>query len=107
MKLDDLVKLKPLIEAIERGETIQYEYNNGWSDVSHFCGDIDNFIGCLEHYRVKPKPREWYEIHYLRTDTICSLKFSSRELAIEWIRLGGANSIDHVSIMKVREVLDT
>lgn len=67
MKLQDLVKLKPFIEAIEQGKTIQWSlvgtlntenkfYDipddiNAFQLVSVLCGDT--------LLAIKPEPREW------------------------------------------------
>lgn len=56
MKLSDLPKLKPLIEAYERGETIQIRIDGRWEDYA--CSRIE-FSCDISDYRIKPKPREF------------------------------------------------
>lgn len=66
MKLKDLVKLKPIIEAIEQGKQIQSKNSDGsgWSDVdmsriSAFTIVI-GFDDIMDNFRIKPEPREWF-----------------------------------------------
>ena len=65
MNIKELLKLKPLIEAIERGETIQiYTMNEpntfNWVDVSD--PNIQISINGQLDFRVRPKPREFWLI---------------------------------------------
>ena len=65
MKLKDLVQLKPFIEAIEQGKTIQCKHDDGsWADVrlnepSAFSIAI-GFNDIMENFRIKPEPRVFY-----------------------------------------------
>jgi len=64
MKLKDLVKLKPIIEAIERGETIQTCSKVSevfWIELNYLDDEIlSDMIQKPNQFRVQPKPREWY-----------------------------------------------
>jgi len=70
MKLSDLVKLKPIIEAIEQGKSIQYgstirdldgyEVGKKWSDIKEIDASYIPLLAANSiEYRIKPEPREF------------------------------------------------
>lgn len=63
MKLQDLVKLKPIIEAIENGEPLQIKGVGGkWVDCTF--SDITSVPAdeLVNYLRIKPEPREFFVI---------------------------------------------
>jgi len=113
MKLSDLVKLKPIIEAVENGKTIQVRHsiNNVtvWVDLSGgavFSYDDfnDTFASDLCNLRIKPEPREWYEI-VAKLDDIPNDRFQTLEAAKAHIFKCGGN-LELYSVIKMREVIE-
>lgn len=102
MKLQDLVKLKPIIEAIEQGKTIQFctrFYNlytktteSVWQDMDNVHeSDIPALITHNIYYRIKLEPREWY----IRADDIDSVSPTAYK-----------STFNGLGFIKVREVLE-
>ena len=62
MKASDLIKWKPLIEAVEQGKTLQYMSmaTNAWEDIKSDA-DCYAFTNPIDRYRIKPEPslRAW------------------------------------------------
>lgn len=67
MKLQDLVKLKPIIEAIENGKHFQYNDRGTWMDIDYSC-HFD--VNLLNYYRIKKEPREFY----IHAETMTAMK---------------------------------
>ena len=55
MTREDAKKLLPIIEAYANGEDIQIFRGGYWEE-----DEVYNFSGSLDHYRIKPKPREFW-----------------------------------------------
>jgi len=107
MKLQDLVKLKPIIEAIEQGNTIQYK--DGMKDIGLPWYEIDikskwNFNGTFpEDYRIKPEPIEWYEIWNSSADILIGRDFKSVSSAKDYAK---SNAHCNARIFHVTEVIE-
>jgi hypothetical protein len=100
MKQSEAAEFWPLIKAWGEGKKLQFKFSpmDYWRD---FVGDswfiADAPSSC---YRIKPEPREWWQIDH---PDFLGCRFYSYSSAIEWC---GKESLLASRIIKVREVLD-
>jgi len=107
MKLSDLLKLKPIIEAIDQGKQIELDNYSTVYTTSLIVDDSINLDAAdFFRLRVKPEPIEWYEVRFFNhinreyTHDIV-IRFESIEQAKR-----NLPEIMFDQIVKVREVLD-
>jgi hypothetical protein len=88
MNKDNAKQFLPLVQALADGKIIQHNNNGEWKDM---YGDSVAFGNEIEHYRIKPEPREWE----------CVLSGASEYLLdAKSVSTGGRK------IIRVREILD-
>lgn len=108
MKLKDLVKLKPIIEAIEQGKTIQYKGRHCHEITPWYGIDVNHewsFDGTVpDEYRIKPEPREWYELEYSDGSSVSGERYITRRQAE--LRREYTICRERVKIIKVSEVIE-
>lgn len=91
MNKDNAKDYLPLVQALAEGKTIQVNYTGDWGDEYNL-----DFSLPLEHYRVKPEPREL---------TVCLCK-RYEPFKIQEMKCNDCEGCGNCEIIKVREVLD-
>lgn len=102
MKLKDLVKLKPIIEAIEQGKTIQFKNVDAWYSVDYedIWFSIHGLMRGEIEWRIKPEPpREWSVL----VDSFGEIVSTSKD---GFIFSDETFDDDDLQVIKVREVIE-
>lgn len=93
-------ELLPIIQAYAEGRQVQTLIGNSWDDISN-----PDFYAYTK-YRIKPEPREWYEIIYKTNKVRVSDQpaFISRDEALQ--KLVSSSMSDGLEVIKVCEAIE-